>query len=945
MKKWSLFILLMLLCLPGFGLGQKVFAAEVIAGEEYNRDYNIWWQLTDDGVLTVSSVRGIWGVPEVARPWDQYRDQIKKIVIKSPVESIGDYVFNDLHNLEEVELPQSLQIIGEGAFSGCTSLKEVELPQSLQRIGKGAFSGCTSLKYVYIPDSVERIDAEAFAGCTSLERIHLPNNPKYTVLKSKTFLGCPFVELDIPDSVTMIEKDAFDNCSNLVGLRVGKGCQDNYCGAFNNADKLEWAEFYSQCGFTLTGKENLRRVVLGPNASKVRLQDCPALDTVILQEGLTALSIGAFQGCTALKTIQLPSTLVTINKQAFEGCTALTEIQLPSALKNINDRAFYDCPLETLELPHGLERIGSNAFWGTKLRELILPATLVALNDQSLSCDVLEKVVFLGNAPNISLKPMANAAPIVYYPAGNSTWTKEYMYRLCDSVVWESFCPNGEERAHAFSDWETVIQPTTEASGWAKRSCPLCGLVEERVIQRIVTQEPPVTRPIEPSNPSTPEPGQLNMIHWEYDAVTGTATASGWGTLTSEGFKEQFGDQPLRHLVIGEGILAVKGFERFNDLESVVFPDSLRVIASSAFGNCSKLQQVSIGAELSYIGAGTFGTCSNLQNMYVSRANSHYADIDGVLLTADEKILLSYPKGRTGEYTIPSYVTKIGEYAFTYHEGLTVIHIPGTVKSIGEQAFWGCRALTDVDMAEGVLEIGYQAFSNCVYLRGLTIPASVKDMSGAPTELQQLVFLGEKPESIVALGSAYGMVVYYPAGDSSWDAIKAEPVLRTTWKALCAGEHTFVTVPGKAATCEKQGLQDGIACSVCGLVIKFQESLPLADHIPVTIPEKAGTCQEKGLSEGAVCWECGLVLKEQEELPLGGHSFSQWKLVNPPTESEYGMEERACNICGEKEQRFVDKLQPKPTTWLIAVIAVVAVCFVAVEAYLLRKKRNRSAGN
>ena len=42
--------------------------------------------------------------------------------------------------------------------------------------------------------------------------------------------------------------------------------------------------------------------------------------------------------------------------------------------------------------------------------------------------------------------------------------------------------------------------------------------------------------------------------------------------------------------------------------------------------------------------------------------------------------------------------------------------------------------------------------------------------------------------------------------------------------------HTPETIPGKAATCEKDGLTDGEKCSVCGEVLKAQETIPALGH-------------------------------------------------------------------------------------------------------------------
>lgn len=985
MKKRIVLSLLILCFFAGIALTYRASAAEVIAGEDYNSFLNVSWQLTDDGVLTISSPRVIHGGENTSYPWKRYHAQITKVVIKPKTEWISSCAFSGLYNMEELVLPNTLKVIERDAFSGCVKLRSLELPDSVEQIGKGAF-----------------------ARCTALERVKLPVNSKYVTVEENTFDQCPLVELDIPDQITWIKNGAFSNCAGLKWIRLGTGLETISGCDFDAATQLEWAEIYCDAFIPLTQKKQLHSVVLGPNVANSIFTDCTALENVVLQEGLTSLRDGAFQGCTALKSIQLPSTL-----------------------QYIGDRAFYGCPIETLELPHGLRRIGSSAFTGTKLRELTIPATVEKLREDALSIATLEKVMFLGDAPQIQGCPMTYAAPTGYYPAQNSTWTAEAMLSLGCSTIWESYCPNAESFAHDFSVWSCVAEPTADEPGLETRCCALCGTVEQQIIRRLESTDPPATVPTEPTEPAEPttpatsaptepeqqpptprpEPNsspwyliaaaaivvataiflllgrkraaaclvlvllcgsvltqahatQQGNIQWEYDAATGTATATGEGILTRQGFSDRFGQQQMRHLVIGEGIVQIGkwGFQGSMDLESVTFPESLRVIEQSAFeqcgklqslefadgllilgarafyacenlrqisfgsklrsigydcfyyakkitdlqlpdsllfigggafANCVELQRVSLGSGLRYMESNPFAGCESLQGIRVSRENRYFSDRDGVLMTADEKTLLQYPAGRGGEYTIPASVNRIAPSAFSYCGTLTAIHIPSTVETIGESAFYGCEVLTCVEMAEGVTEIGDSAFSGCLALRTLTIPASVKQMRAMAItgmDLRQLIFLGQRPQQLAALAYLYNLVVYYPAGDNSWDAVRDEFSTAPRWQPLCDGTHDPVTVPGKAATCLEMGTLDGVACSKCGLVFQMQQ-----------------------------------------ELALGDHAFSAWQRLKEPTVSETGWEERSCATCGKVESRILPvadaPVEEKDVDWgLLVLIGTGLLC-------------------
>lgn len=114
---------------------------------------------------------------------------------------------------------------------------------------------------------------------------------------------------------------------------------------------------------------------------------------------------------------------------------------------------------------------------------------------------------------------------------------------------------------------------------------------------------------------------------------------------------------------------------------------------------------------------------------------------------------------------------------------------------------------------------------------------------------------------------------------------------------LPLAEHTPEVVPGKEPTCTEPGLTEGSKCSVCGEVLKAQETIEAKGHTAVAVPGKEATCTETGLTEGSKCSVCGEVLKAQETIPATGHHF----------------ENGVCTVCGEKDPSVVpptDKPEP-----------------------------------
>ena len=67
------------------------------------------------------------------------KSNIKTVIIKNGVTSIGDYTFRDCRSLTSVTIPNSVASIGDSAFYSCTSLINVTIPNSVTSIGDWAF--------------------------------------------------------------------------------------------------------------------------------------------------------------------------------------------------------------------------------------------------------------------------------------------------------------------------------------------------------------------------------------------------------------------------------------------------------------------------------------------------------------------------------------------------------------------------------------------------------------------------------------------------------------------------------------------------------------------------------------------------------------------------------------------------------------------------------------
>ena len=147
MKKRILSMLLALVMLATLLPLGLIDTAEAAATHSGTCGENVNWTLARDGTLTISGTGAMTDYDRNGAPWNN--SQVKKIVIKRGVTSIGNRAFVVCDMLTNVTIPKSVTSIGDDAFYNCSSLTSVTIPSSVTSIGNSAFYGCSSLTDVY----------------------------------------------------------------------------------------------------------------------------------------------------------------------------------------------------------------------------------------------------------------------------------------------------------------------------------------------------------------------------------------------------------------------------------------------------------------------------------------------------------------------------------------------------------------------------------------------------------------------------------------------------------------------------------------------------------------------------------------------------------------------------------------------------------------------------
>ena len=157
---------------------------------------------------------------------------------------------------------------------------------------------------------------------------------------------------------------------------------------------------------------------------------------------------------------------------------------------------------------------------------------------------------------------------------------------------------------------------------------------------------------------------------------------------------------------------------------NVKIPDTVISIGTNAFWNCNTIQ-TTLPASVQELGAtafyGTFVVNVDANNPYFC------SEEDGkILYNKDKTTLYQVSQDCTGNFTIPSTVTTINDFAMNGCAKVTgELAIPDSVQTIGRSAFEG-TGFTSLNLGKSVKEIGVSAFYKCNTMTSdLVIPASV----------------------------------------------------------------------------------------------------------------------------------------------------------------------------------------------------------------------------
>ena len=480
------------------------------------------------------------------------------------------------------------------------------------------------------------------------------------------------------------------------------------------------------------------------------------IPSTINGKSVTSIGSYAFYNCSWLTSVTIPSSVTSIGYAAFSGCSGLTSVTIPACVTKLSTTfpSAYTKIKEVVIL-EGVTSIGECAFYGCSgLTSVTIPSSVTSIGSYAFYyCDGLTSMTIPASVTSIGSSAFEGCSGLT------SVTIPACVTRLS----------------------------TTFPSAYTK--------IKEVVILDGVT----------------------SIGECAFYGCSGLTSVTIPSSVTSIGSDVFSGTKLLNDhagglVIIDNCLIKYKG----TCSGEVVIPNGVRLVAGSAFYNCSGLTSVTIPSSVTSVGSQAFSGCAGLAVNVTDLAAWCGISFDSadanplyytkkLYLNGKEVIYLNIPAGvvevkpyafhncnRIMSVSIPSSVTRIGEWAFYGCSQLTSMIIPSGVKSIGERAFSDCSGLTSVTIPTSMTSIGAGAFYNCRGLTSMTIPSSV-------TEIGEGAFTYCSGVKTVTMPGWFALKDVFPSNYSSIrdvTILAGEKVLSKEVFAGCTGLKTVVIPEG-----------------------------------------------------------------------------------------------------------------------------------------------------
>ena len=593
-------------------------------------------------------------------------------------------------------------------------------------------------------------------------------------------------------------------------------------------------------------------------------QDCDALTSIVISNGIESIGLEAFRGCKGLKIITIPKSVQHLGYAAFAACVNLSDVHI-SSIADWCDNEFgaYVNPVYAFST-YGEFASSSPLFYaknlyvdGKLVKELVIPNGVTSIESYAFSefqgvtsISIPESVTAIGYAAfsgcdNLTSvkcpQRFRNLFPNADYSikVGDFGFEEGLVPRLVkykgnggDIVLPENF--NGAKysigaKVFANSNVTSVKIPNSVTSIEDAAFLECSSLKAITIPESVTHIGTDAFKGCSSLTSITIPDGVTSIGDWAFlncsnlstitipESVTNVGTAAFSGTAW-------YDNQPDGVVYVGKVLYKFKG--AMLNTTKVVVKEGTKSIAGNAFQDCNKLESITIPESVTHIGPDAFVGCNKLAYATCPRRlRGALPKVEFLVEIGDfrfaDSFMASLVKyvGDSRDVVLPkdfnakSY--SIGARAFA-NSNITSVVISRGVTSIGWHAFGNCSNLTSITISESVESIGASAFSGCSNLTTVTIPWRVKVIKDYTFQDCSSLTSINIPKNVESIGE------YAISGCSSLTSVILAEGLRSIGKGAFKDckNLTTITIPNSVTKIEDD------AFSNCGnlQVVKINRS-------------------------------------------------------------------------------------------------------------------------
>lgn len=484
------------------------------------------------------------------------------------------------------------------------AITSVTLPSTVTKINGYAFYSCSSLASVTLGDAVDTIGNRAFCNDIKISEITLPATIKFLdeyalgnlpALESVTFAG---------STMPKMSSSAF----SFAGKTPAFSIRYIYvpAGTFAVFDAYK-----KYCG-TYLGKY----LIVDPKTEVIQFNDGVLMYRVIDKTAATVKVIGSVGTLTSVLVIPSTAenegvtyTVVRVEKVAFEGRSDVTAVTFPSTVAVIDSASFRNCSnLETITLAEGVDTIGNRAFLGAlQVTTLTIPASVKRIENYAfgnlINCS---SVTFLSET-----RPSLHGGAF-YWSLKEPTYELRTIHIPCGAYdeYSQSFSYNGSGYGYVIDD--PCAEKEIIADGFRFRAIDGDDTAV-RLLSPVKTLSGVVTLPssIEYEGATYTVKEIATYALSSFKQITELVLPNTITVIDSASFRDC---TALTKITIPEGITKICDRAFCNDslVTSLVLPSTIERIEDMAFGNFVNLESLTVTGTTPPTLKGTpFGTYNN----------------------------------------------------------------------------------------------------------------------------------------------------------------------------------------------------------------------------------------------------------------------------------------------------------------------------------------------